>query len=54
MQLQLLFQKGLILKIFLPRLQEQNICTSEEFINAVKSYPLPSYVKDNSEKKDII
>ena len=33
------------------RLQEQNICTSEEFINAVKSYPLPSYVKDNSEKR---
>ena len=25
--------------------------SNEEFINAVKSYPLPSYVKDNSEKR---
>lgn len=33
------------------RLQEQEVCTSDEFINAVKSYPLPSYVKDNPEKR---
>lgn len=33
------------------RLQEKNICTSEQFINEVKNYPLPSYVKENSEKR---
>ena len=33
------------------RLQEQEVCTSDEFLNAVKSYPLPSYVKDNPDKR---
>lgn len=33
------------------RLEEQGICTKDEFLNAVKSYPLPSYVKDNPDKR---
>lgn len=33
------------------RLEEKGICTKDEFLNAVKSYPLPSYVKDNSDKR---
>lgn len=33
------------------RLQEQEVCTSDEFLNAVKSYPLPSYVTDNPDKR---
>lgn len=33
------------------RLEEKGICTNDEFLNAVKSYPLPSYVKDNADKR---
>lgn len=33
------------------RLQEQGLCTKDEFLNAVKEYPLPSYVKDNPDKR---
>ena len=33
------------------RVEENGICTKDEFLSAVKSYPLPSYVKDNSEKR---
>lgn len=33
------------------RLQEQGICTKDEFLSAVKEYPLPSYVKDNPDKR---
>lgn len=33
------------------RVEEKGICTKDEFLNAVKSYPLPSYVKDNPDKR---
>lgn len=33
------------------RVQEKGICTKDEFLSAVKSYPLPSYVKDNPDKR---
>ena len=33
------------------RVEEKGICTKDEFLSAVKSYPLPSYVKDNSDKR---
>lgn len=33
------------------RLEEEEICTKDEFLNAVKSYPLPSYVKDDPDKR---
>lgn len=33
------------------RLEEEGICTKDEFLNAVKSYSLPSYVKDNPDKR---
>ena len=33
------------------RLQEESICTKDEFLSAVKAYPLPSYVKDNPDKR---
>lgn len=33
------------------KLEKEGICKSEEFINAVKQYPLPAYVKENSEKR---
>lgn len=31
--------------------EEKDICTKEDFIEAVKSYELPSYVKENSQKR---
>ena len=33
------------------RVEEKGICTKDEFLSAVKSYPLPSYVKDNPDKR---
>ncbi|WP_366937202.1 endolytic transglycosylase MltG, partial [Clostridium sp.] len=33
------------------RVEEKGICTKDEFLNAVKSYPLPSYVKNNPDKR---
>lgn len=33
------------------RLDEKGICTKDKFLNAVKSYSLPSYVKDNPDKR---
>jgi len=33
------------------RVEEKGICTKDEFLNVVKSYPLPSYVKDNPDKR---
>ena len=33
------------------KLQEAGLCTKDEFIQAVKSYKLPSYVKNNPKKK---
>lgn len=33
------------------KLEKENICTSAEFINAVKEYPLPSYIKENNNKR---
>ena len=33
------------------RVGEKGICTKDEFLSAVKSYPLPSYVKDNPDKR---
>ena len=33
------------------RLEEEGVCTKDEFLNAVKSYSLPSYVKDNPDKR---
>ncbi|WP_133014255.1 endolytic transglycosylase MltG [Clostridium cuniculi] len=33
------------------RVEEKGVCTKDEFLNAVKSYPLPSYVKDNPDKR---
>lgn len=33
------------------RVEENGICTKDEFLSAVKSYPLPAYVSDNSDKR---
>lgn len=33
------------------KLEKEGICTSEEFIKAINEYPLPSYIKANSEKR---
>ncbi len=33
------------------KLAKEGICTSEDFIKAVNEYPLPSYIKENSEKR---
>lgn len=33
------------------KLEKEGICTREDFINAVKAYPLPPYIKANSEKR---
>lgn len=33
------------------KLENEGICKSDQFINAVKEYPLPSYIKENSEKR---
>ena len=33
------------------RVAEKDICTKDEFLTAVKNYPLPSYVKDNPDKR---
>ena len=33
------------------RVEEKDICTKDEFLTAVKNYPLPSYVKDNPDKR---
>lgn len=33
------------------RVEEKGICTKDEFLSTVKSYPLPSYVKDNPDKR---
>lgn len=33
------------------KLEDEDLCLAEDFINAVKEYPLPSYIKDNSEKR---
>lgn len=32
-------------------LEKEGLCQSEEFINSIKNYPLPNYVKNNSEKR---
>ena len=33
------------------RVSENGICTKDEFLSAVKNYPLPSYVKDDPNKR---
>lgn len=33
------------------RVEENGICTKDEFLSAIKSYPLPAYVSDNSDKR---
>ena len=33
------------------RVEENGICTKDEFLSAVKSYPLPAYVSDNADKR---
>ena len=33
------------------RVSENGICTKDEFLSAVKNYPLPSYVKDDPDKR---
>ncbi|WP_294350884.1 endolytic transglycosylase MltG [uncultured Clostridium sp.] len=33
------------------RLEENNICSKDDFLDAVKKYSLPSYVKENKNKK---
>ena len=33
------------------RVEENGICTKDEFSSAVKSYPLPAYVSDNADKR---
>lgn len=33
------------------RVEEKGICTKDEFLSSVKSYPLPSYVKNNPDKR---
>ena len=33
------------------KLEKEGICTSEDFIKAINEYPLPTYIKANSEKR---
>lgn len=45
------FPEGFSIEQMADRLQSEGIMKSEVFINAVKNYPLPSYIKANPEKR---
>ena len=50
-EITLTIPEGFNIEDIAARVEEKGICSKDEFLNAVKSYPLPSYVKDNSEKR---
>ena len=43
--------EGYTIEDIAEELQEHNICSSEEFLNAVKNYELPAYVSSNPNKR---
>ena len=43
--------EGYTIEDIATKLAENNVCDEEEFLNAVKNYPLPSYVIDNPNKR---
>lgn len=43
--------EGFTIEDIAARLEEEEICTKDEFLEAVKSYPLPSYIKDDPDKR---
>lgn len=45
------FPEGYTVEDIAKKLEESNICTKDEFLKVVKEYPLPSYIKPNSERK---
>ena len=50
-EITLTIPEGFNIEDIAARVEEKGICSKDEFLNAVKSYPLPSYVKDNSDKR---
>ena len=51
-QVKVTIPEGFTIELIAARLEENGMFKKDEFINAVKTYPLPSYVK-NDEKKEI-
>lgn len=45
------FPEGFTIQQMADRLQSEGIMKADVFINAVKNYPLPSYIKPNSERR---
>lgn len=45
------FPEGYTVDDIANKLEESGVCTKEEFIKAVKEYPLPSFIKPNKERK---
>lgn len=45
------FPEGYDVESIAERVESEGLCTREEFIQAVKDYPLPSYIKNNPEKR---
>ena len=50
-EITLTIPEGFNIEDIAARVEEKGICSKDEFLNAVKSYPLPSYVKENSDKR---
>ncbi len=45
------FPEGYTVEDIADKLGESGVCTKDEFIKAVKEYPLPSFIKPNSERR---
>lgn len=45
------FPEGYTVEDMAKKFEESGVCTKEAFLTAVKEYPLPSYIKPNSERK---
>lgn len=50
-QVKVTIKEGYTIDKIAAALDESGLCETEEFLNSIKSYPLPDYVKVNSNKK---